>query len=136
MTDVLGMIPDMLIIDEKEKIVLAHVELKYNPMGYVLFEKDLDILSGMYKGKGNISLALDTDPHKGNWQQEEHSLYSLSKEFLPVYLVIGHHESKILTATLKCWSTLKCKSKLLFARGPVPIQKESSEWNVEFVPKE
>lgn len=132
MTAVLGMIPDMLIVDEKEKVVLAHLELKYNPMGYIQYEKDLEFFESMFNNENEIKIPLDTDPLTGNWKMypdsSEYIFYSLSENLLPIYLVVCKYDSNLFGEDAQSWiSDHLGINKLLLLSGR--INYKSTCWN-------
>jgi hypothetical protein len=96
-----GVIPDLLI-SEDEKIA-ACVELKYNPMGYVSFEKDVKNLSKFYALKGSSDyFFLRTNPVTGNWDETK---YFVSESVILIYAQIGNESSFSIEHYQEIWST-------------------------------
>ncbi|HXH18369.1 MAG TPA: hypothetical protein VNJ07_04725 [Chitinophagales bacterium] len=96
-----GVIPDILI-SENEKIV-ACVELKYNPTGYVSFEKDIKNLSKFYSLKASSGyFFLRTNPITGNWDETK---YFVSENVILIYAQIGNEYSFSIKHHQKIWLT-------------------------------
>lgn len=82
-------IPDVLITKGKE--VVAYIELKYVPHGYILAESDVWKFNEFYKCLGQEEIQLDTDAQSGQWLDTYHNI---SSDLVLVYGFISNHESE------------------------------------------
>ena len=101
-------IPD-IVVTQEQNIVCA-IELKYNPLGYIKFKKDLYKLSLFYKQRGIFrDVYLSTDPISGDYNYE--LKYSVSKNVLLVYAVIANEFSLAITNSSYIWSNQEFVNK-------------------------
>ncbi|HLG03781.1 MAG TPA: hypothetical protein VI731_09320 [Bacteroidia bacterium] len=95
-----GIIPDM-IATEKDRIV-AIIELKYVPHGFVSFEKDIRNMARFYKAKDmGVQFYLRTDKKTGAWDYTRP--FYLDKDIVLIYGLIGHNESYCITNPNEIW---------------------------------
>lgn len=101
----LGFTPDMLIINRNREIV-ACIELKYVPHGYIQFEKDIANMSEMWeiKNLGPSKIFLDTIPESGDWNYQKP--YALGTDFHLLYGVIGNEYSDGIIHYKRNWTQL------------------------------
>lgn len=99
-----GIIPDMLVITRQNQEIIAHVELKYVPHGFIPFEKDITNMVRLWNLRANsdVHFYLNTSPKSGDWDYELR--YKVSQDFQLIYCLIGNEESHCITDPSNIWS--------------------------------
>lgn len=125
-----GIIPDM-ILSKDEKIV-AIIELKYVPHGYVSFEKDIKNLSKFYRIKDTKTLFyLLADKKSGDWDYEKP--FTLDSNLVLIYGLIGNKESYCITNPDEIWTSkytsLDAIPKFAQFNGSIDSENGTSSFN-------
>ncbi|HMR81956.1 MAG TPA: hypothetical protein PKE30_02455 [Niabella sp.] len=97
-----GLIPDLLVIGRERKIV-AHVEVKYIPHGFVPYKKDVASMFYLWnlKASGGTKFYLDTNPENGDWNYDRP--YVVGEDFKMIYCMIGNEESDCFVSNHTIW---------------------------------
>lgn len=111
-TDMHGLIPDMIITRETK--IVGIVELKYNPLGYVQFQKDLSTFSAFFEQKGGeVEIYLRTDPVNGDFRYDPDHTFKLAEDLLLIYGIIGNADSHAITNAENIWTNTDYVTKPL-----------------------
>lgn len=96
-----GLIPDLLVT--RDNTIMAHVEIKYVPHGFVQYKKDVASMTRTWNLKANQEVAfyLDTNPQNGEWNYERP--YKVGKEFKMIYCMIGNEDSDCFVNNKSIW---------------------------------
>jgi len=125
-----GIIPDM-IATEGDKIV-AIIELKYVPHGFVSFEKDVKNMTRFYKIKDlDVPFYLLADKKTGDWDYSKP--FKLANDLILIYGLIGNKDSYCITNPNEIWdekyTTLKEKPKFAQFVGGVDPVNDTTTFN-------
>lgn len=96
-----GTIPDMVITRDEE--IVAVVELKYTPLGFLPFEKDVTnlMLFNKLRGNGNYKIALRVNHLTGDYDANHG--FSISKDLLLVYCAMARKDSHAFEKASDIW---------------------------------
>lgn len=91
------LIPDMVVVINE--LIVAHVELKYVPNGYIPYKKDLDSFIGFVKSCANDTrIFLDVNPTTGDWSEKE---FTIAENAEIIYCAIGHRDSDLFSLPIE-----------------------------------
>lgn len=101
LSEIKGLIPDILIT-QKDKIV-AHVELKYVPHGYIPYKKDISSFLKVYEFRGTtFPIYLTVNPKIGEWDYTKK--FTISDEIIFIYAIISHKDAEAITKGEEIWT--------------------------------
>jgi hypothetical protein len=97
-----GFVPDMLVVSGLK--IVACLELKYVPHGFVKFQKDISNLINFWdlKSQTDLNLYLNTLPQSGDWNYEQP--YTISPDFQLIYAIIGNENSDCIENHRDIWA--------------------------------
>lgn len=86
-------IPDILVTKGKE--VIAYVELKYVPHGYIKASGDIWKFNEFYNHIDKAEIKLETESNSGDWVND---YYKISNDLILVYGFVSNQESEVFVS--------------------------------------